>query len=58
MKNVVLIGMPGVGKSTIGLLLARHLGSHFTDTDLLIEQHEGRSLQEIIDSDGYWHFSG
>ena len=52
MKNVVLIGMPGVGKSTIGLLLAQAFGKHFTDTDLLIEQQEGRSLQEIIDSDG------
>ena len=56
MRNVVLIGMPGVGKSTIGLLLAKALGKLFIDTDLLIEQEEGRPLQNIIDRDGLTAF--
>lgn len=48
----MLIGMPACGKSTIGVLLAKSLGFTFTDTDLIIQQREGRLLQEIIDSDG------
>lgn len=52
MKNIVLIGMPAVGKSTIGVLLAKTLGFAFTDTDLIIQQNTGRLLQEIIDNDG------
>jgi len=52
MKNIVLIGMPGAGKSTIGALLARTLKRDFIDTDLLIQEKTGRSLQEIIDTDG------
>lgn len=52
MKNIVLIGMPAVGKSTIGVLLAKTLGFAFIDTDLIIQQETGRLLQEIIDSDG------
>jgi len=51
-KNIVLIGMPGVGKSTVGVLLAKALGRYFLDTDVLIQAIQGRSLQEIIDSDG------
>jgi shikimate kinase len=51
-KNIVLIGMPGVGKSTVGVLLAKALGRHFLDTDVFIQAVQGRSLQEIIDSDG------
>jgi shikimate kinase len=51
-KNVVLIGMPGAGKSTLGVLLAKALGMGFVDTDLLIQQHEGKLLQEIIDAYG------
>jgi shikimate kinase len=51
-KNIVLIGMPGVGKSTVGVLLAKALGRHFLDTDVLIQATQGHSLQEIIDRDG------
>ena len=52
MKNIVLIGMPAVGKSTIGVLLAKTLGFSFIDTDLIIQQDTGRLLQDIIDKDG------
>ncbi len=51
-RNVVLIGMPGVGKSTVGVLLAKALSRGFIDTDIYIQAHEGRRLQEIIDSKG------
>ena len=52
MKNIVLIGMPGAGKSTIGVLLAKALLFAFTDTDLIIQSRYGMSLSEIIDKDG------
>lgn len=51
--NLILIGMPGAGKSTIGVLLAKQLAMGFVDTDLLIQRAEGRSLQAIVDGDGY-----
>ncbi|MFH0965567.1 MAG: shikimate kinase [Planctomycetota bacterium] len=50
--NVILIGMPGVGKSTVGVLLAKALSRDFLDTDVLIQSRQARRLQEIIDSDG------
>lgn len=56
MKNIILIGMPGCGKSTIGVILAKTLGMNFVDTDLIIQQREGRLLQDIIDTDGLEKF--
>lgn len=50
--NIILIGMPGCGKSTVGVVLAKVMGMHFCDTDIVIQQREGRKLQDIIDSDG------
>lgn len=52
MKNIVLIGMPASGKSTIGVILAKTLGVGFVDTDLIIQQRQQKLLQDIIDSDG------
>ena len=52
MKNLILIGMPGAGKSTAGVILAKTLGMHFTDTDIMIQQRSGRLLQEILDTEG------
>ena len=51
-NNVILIGMSGAGKSTLGVLLAKALGTHFTDTDILIQQKTGKLLQQIIDTEG------
>jgi len=55
-KNAVLTGMPGAGKSTVGVLLAKTLGFEFVDTDLVIQRRTGRLLQEIIDADGIEEF--
>ena len=52
MKNIVLIGMPGAGKSTIGVILAKVLGMSFIDSDILIQEQEGRLLKEIIETEG------
>ncbi len=52
-SNLVLIGMPGSGKSTVGVLLAKRLALGFVDTDLLIQAAAGRTLQAIVDDDGY-----
>ena len=48
MNNIILIGMPGCGKSTIGVVLAKNLGFRFIDSDLLIQEREHRLLHEII----------
>lgn len=48
MNNIVLTGMPGAGKSTIGVLLAKVLGYKFIDADILIQNSQGMLLREII----------
>ena len=52
MKNIILIGMPSAGKSTVGVILAKTLGMNFIDTDIAIQEKSKRLLQEIIDTDG------
>ena len=52
MDNIILIGMPGSGKSTVGVVLAKALGMAFLDVDLLIQQREGALLQSLIDRRG------
>ena len=52
MNNVTLIGMPGVGKSTLGVVLAKVLGYQFLDSDLLIQKAEKRRLSRIIEEEG------
>ena len=48
MKNIIFIGMPASGKSTVGVVVAKRLGYDFVDTDLLIQKQEGRLLKDII----------
>jgi len=52
-SNIVLIGMPGSGKSTVGVVLAKCASMDFVDTDILIQCSVGRSLQDIVDRDGH-----
>lgn len=52
MKSIILIGMPAVGKSTVGVVVAKRLGYEFIDTDLLIQKQENRLLKEIIEDEG------
>lgn len=52
-SNIVLVGMPGSGKSTVGVILAKLLSYQFIDTDLLIQAARKRSLQDIVDRDGH-----
>ena len=52
MENLILIGMPGSGKSTLGVLLAKRLGFDFLDTDILIQERQGALLQDILDDLG------
>ncbi|MBE6014800.1 MAG: shikimate kinase [Lachnospiraceae bacterium] len=55
-KNIVLIGMPGVGKSTSGVILAKVMGQKFVDVDLVIQEKEGRLLSTIIKEEGVQGF--
>jgi shikimate kinase len=52
-SNIILIGMPGAGKSTIGVILAKLTSRAFVDTDLLIQASQGRALQDIVDKEGH-----
>ena len=52
-QSVILIGMPGAGKSTLGILLAKELGLGFLDTDVAIQVKENHTLQEILEAKGY-----
>jgi shikimate kinase len=52
MDNIILIGMPTSGKSTVGVILAKLLGMDFVDTDLIIQKREKRKLSQIIEQDG------
>jgi len=55
-KNIILIGMPGSGKSTVGVVLAKALGYRFIDSDLLIQETLGDRLSEIIEKEGIPEF--
>ncbi len=55
--NVVLIGMPGAGKSTVGVVLAKKLGYQFIDSDLVIQEKYGKLLHDLIEEngvEGFW----
>ena len=56
-RNIILIGMPGAGKSTLGVLIAKILGMDYLDTDIFIQKREGKLLQEIIDEKGSEYFA-
>lgn len=56
-NNIILIGMPGAGKSSVGVVLAKKLGYAFVDADLVIQSWEGKLLHEIIEErgvEGFW----
>ena len=52
MENIILIGMPGAGKSTVGVVLAKILGYDFVDSDIVIQQQMGKRLCDILEEDG------
>lgn len=52
-SNIVLIGMPGSGKSTVGIILAKQVTKRFLDTDILIQNLAGKSLQSIVNEEGH-----
>ena len=56
MDNIILIGMPGSGKSTVGVLLAKAVGYGFVDSDLVVQAREGRLLSRIIAEEGVENF--
>jgi len=51
--SIILVGMPGAGKSTLGVMLAKELAKDFVDTDLLIQLRAGKTLQKVLDEQGY-----
>jgi len=51
-KNIILTGMPGAGKSTVGVVLAKRLGRAFLDSDLVIQKRQGKLLHEILEKEG------
>lgn len=56
-RNIILIGMPGAGKSTVGVVLAKHLGYRFLDSDLVIQETHGKLLHRLIEEygvEGFW----
>ena len=57
MKNIILVGMPGCGKSTVGVVLAKTLGMRFVDTDLIIQQEQHDVLHKLIERYGLKRFS-
>ena len=56
MKNIVLIGMPGTGKSSVGVILAKHISYAFMDTDIELARRAGRTLPRILREDGLDRF--
>ena len=54
--NITLIGMPGAGKSTVGVVLAKRMGMDFIDTDLIIQKEYNKTLSEIINEKGIEEF--
>ena len=54
-NNITLIGMPGSGKSTVGVVLAKRLGRRFVDSDLVIQERHGKLLHELITEHGVEH---
>lgn len=56
MNNIILVGMPSCGKSTVGVVLAKTMNKGFVDTDILIQQREGKTLQDIINTHGNEYF--
>ncbi len=52
MNNIILIGMPGAGKSTVGVILAKTIGMNFIDTDLIIQERYNTLLQDMINNKG------
>ena len=60
-ENIVLIGMPGAGKSTVGVVLAKRMGCRFMDSDLVIQERYGKLLHELISEhgvEGFWKIEG